>query len=241
MSRDEVLARAVETLAALPEVVGIALVGSGATGFRDEHSDLDLAVAVEPDAEPEEVARRWLAGAGLPVVHHFEDDRGVAGYLVGILLRGGLELDVGFTALDDLVARDERRSVLVDRDGALAARLERVVRRDLAAAYRGHADGIWHWLRKAGVALARGEPGSAVPFLDEVRRRAAELAALRGVDLATEQTLPRSLEPVEVGRALRAAADAFFTQARALDEATGLDIAARIEPEIDALLDRLLP
>ena len=59
MSREEVVARAVETLAALPEVVGIALVGSGATGFRDEHSDLDLAVAVEPDAEPEEVARRW--------------------------------------------------------------------------------------------------------------------------------------------------------------------------------------
>lgn len=54
-----------------------------------------------------------------------------------------------------------------------------------------------------------------------------------------EAALPRTLDPSETRRALRAAASAFFEEARALDRELGLEIASRLEPVLTAYLDLL--
>jgi AraC-like DNA-binding protein len=53
-----------------------------------------------------------------------------------------------------------------------------------------------------------------------------------------EESLPRSLEPQELARALGASARAFFAEARAFEADLDLAIAARLEPVVLQYLDQ---
>jgi predicted nucleotidyltransferase len=155
----------VERFAGDERVEGVLVVGSGAEGFADEYSDLDLAVVLGR-GEPAAFAREWAERLEheLPVVHRFGGDRGDAGYVVGLLLENFLKVDIGFLRMDQMADR-------------------------------------------------------GMPWAREVRDR-------------VEESLPRSLEPRELARGLAAAAEAFFTEASALEAELDLDIAARLEPVI---------
>jgi predicted nucleotidyltransferase len=96
----------VERFARDERIEGVLVVGSGAEGFADEYSDLDLAVILRT-GEPAAFALEWAARVEgeLPVVHRFSDDRGDAGYVVGLMLENFLEVDIGFVRLDRIAER----------------------------------------------------------------------------------------------------------------------------------------
>jgi predicted nucleotidyltransferase len=244
----------IEEFARDDRVDGVLLVGSGAHGFADEYSDLDLAVVLGA-GEPAAFAREWGARleAKLPVVHRFGDDRGDAGYVVGLLLDNFLEVDIGFITKDQMADRGMPWAVAFDRSGDVERR-QRALRprpEDRVAAYRRNVDGIWHWIMRCRVAIARGRLLLALTDLDEVRIRTLRVAAIRqGIDnhkhfdqLPREVhariagSLPRGLDEDELSRALTASARAFFGEANALEAELGLDISARVEPVVTAYLE----
>jgi predicted nucleotidyltransferase len=236
-------------------VEGVLVVGSGAHGFADEYSDLDLGVIMRT-GDPAAFALEWAARleSELPVVHRFGDDRGEAGYVIGLLLENFLEVDIGFLRIDQMAERGMPWAIAFDRSGAVERRQRSLepASEDAEQAYRRTVDGIWHWITHARVAIARGRVLLALTDLDEVRMGILRVAAIRlgisnrkDVDRLprevrdrVEESLPRSLEPQELARALGASAHAFFAEARALEADLDLDIATRLEPVVNQYLDQ---
>ena len=235
-------------------VEGVLVVGSGAHGFADEYSDVDLAVVLRA-GEPGAFALEWATRleSQLPVVHRFGDDRREAGYVVGLLLENFLEVDIGFLRTDQMAERGMPWAIAFDRSGDVERR-QRAFEpegEDPVEAYRRHADGIWHWIMRCRVAIARGRPLLALTELDEVRIRTLRVAAVRqgiatrksfdelprDIHARVAESLPRALDPNELSRALTASAHAFFTEASALEAQLGLDIASRVEPVVTAYLE----
>jgi predicted nucleotidyltransferase len=245
----------VESFARDERVEGVLVVGSGAEGFADEYSDLDLAVILQGD-EPKAFAREWSERLerDLPVVHRFGDDRGDAGYVVGLLLENFLEVDIGFVRMDQMADRAMPWAIAFDRTGEVERRQRSLepASEDREEEYKRIVDGIWHWITHGRVAIERGHVLLALTDLDEVRTGILRVAAIRHgvrhrkdfdslpreVRDGVEESLPRSLEPQELARALAAAAHAFFAEARALEADLGPDIAARVEPVVLGYLEQ---
>jgi predicted nucleotidyltransferase len=197
----------VEQFAHDERVEGVLVVGSGAEGFADDYSDLDLAVILRT-GEPASLALEWAARLEreLPVVHRFGDDRGDAGYVVGLLLENFLEVDVGFVRLDQMAERGMPWAIAFDRTGEVERRhrsLE-LASEDSEQAYRDVVDGIWHWITRCRVAIARDQPLLALADLDEVRAGTLRVAAIRrGINQRKRfDELPRDVrDRVEAARA----------------------------------------
>lgn len=238
-----------------PRLAGLLVVGSGATGFTDRFSDIDLSVILPEPAQVRPVLEDWVLRLDelLPVAHHFWSRRGAEIYFYGALLTSNLELDISFLAVEDLYARRPAWSVVFDRLGGIEEKMQaswaecRAV--NVEAHYLERLDSIWHYILPIPVLLARGRTWRALYYLDMLRVRTVELAGLRWVletdnyrqvdDLPPEFTaeLADTLvgEPKREGilRALQAATGLFFIQARALDRQLGLDasedLAVRME------------
>ncbi|MCE5236978.1 nucleotidyltransferase domain-containing protein [bacterium] len=211
------------------------VVGSGATGFADEHSDIDLAAVVADGVPVSEAWGDWRRRIRelLPVWACSEVVYGPESTLLVLMLEGYLEVDLGFVSTEEVAARRPRWKVAFDRTGRVDALMRESLREvepvDPSAFLSRRLDGIWHYVLRAAVALQRGQRWSAIHELDVIRTRAIELACLRsGLDsrhfravnelpeetlAALESTLPAGTSPDGLGRALRAAAELFFSQA----------------------------
>jgi predicted nucleotidyltransferase len=205
--RDDVARLLTELLAADERIARAELSGSGVNGYTDRWSDVDLAVTLGEGVDQQEVADAWIARVydALPVVHHFAVSFGEE-HVRGFLLENLLEVDIGF-----------RPAVAPDGDWPGPD----------PASEAGFA---WHDVLHAAVAVARGRPWRAQYYIGVVRWRTLALATDRlGLmfgefkdvdDLPAElrgalaDTLPRSLEPDELLRALRAAMHAFLDELR---------------------------
>lgn len=249
--RQEVLDRTLVALRTDDRIAGVVIVGSGAVGFEDDYSDIDLAVVVAEEEDTLPVFRDWKPRieALLPVIHSFETIYGPNSYLHGFLFEGFLELNLGFVCLANLFAKRARWQVAFDRSG----KIENIMRSsweqragpDAQAAYLSRLNSIWHYIIQVVIALKRGHPWRALHELEQIRSRVVELAGLR-LGLETkhfrhvdqipeeflaelERTLVCSLAPADILRALKATTACFFREARELDNALSLDVAADLE------------
>lgn len=168
------VARAVAELPADARILAIAAAGSWARGGMDEHSDVDLILAVAPEhhaAVVADIAR--LAGTLGPLLSCFPGDHLSKPELL-ICLYGPPLLHVDFDVLPVSVAaaRVAKPAVLWERDGALT----RLVT-DGPPATRPELDlqwiedRVWVWLHYAGTKVARGELFEALDALNFVRSR----------------------------------------------------------------------
>ncbi len=150
-----------------PRVDSVRLAGSVAAGTADRHSDVDLVVTTARDVDVDRLAADWTIRLPelLPVVHHFADRVGEI-RVRGFLVEGYLEVDLAFGRAADVEAAVTTASP--DDPGARA----------------GEAiDFIWHDVLHAGAAIDRGRPLRAMWYLDRLRERTVDLAALRvGLD-----------------------------------------------------------
>ncbi len=108
--RQGTLNRILTALQGDDRIAGVLIVGSGAIGFDDIYSDIDLSVVVAEENNVLPVFREWRTWIKelLPVIHCFETDFGSNNYLYGFLLDNFLELDIGFLCLTNLVAKRSR-------------------------------------------------------------------------------------------------------------------------------------
>jgi predicted nucleotidyltransferase len=226
--RDDVARRLTELLAADERIARAALSGSGVDGYTDRWSDLDLTVTVGDGIDQQEVADAWIARVydALPVLHHFAVSFGDE-HVRGFLLENLLEVDIGF-----------RPAVASEGEwpGPDPA---------------NEAGFAWHDVLHAAVAVARGRPWRAQYYVGVVRWRTLALATdrlrlmfdeFKGVDdlpaelrAALADTLPRSLEPDELLRALRAAMHAFLDELRQTRPELADRLAAPLAEFVDAV------
>ena len=224
--RDRIARRLTELLTTDERISRAELSGSAVNGYTDGWSDVDLTVTVGEGADQQQVADDWIERVydALPVVHHFAVSFGEE-HVRGFLLENLLEIDIGF-----------RPPAAAGRDWPGPD----------PASEAGFA---WHDVLHAAVAVARGRPWRAQYYVGVVRWRTLALATdrlglmfseFKGVDdlpaelrAALAETLPRSLEPDELLRALRAAMHAFLDELRQTQPQVADRLAAPLAEFVD--------
>ena len=251
--RQATLDRALDALEADERITGVIIVGSGAVGFDDDYSDIDLCI-VCPDDATQAIYEDWGERFEklLPVIGCSPVTYGPHSHLYALLLDGFLEFDAGFIGIGSLAAKRERWKVAFDRSGKIgeimARSWESGPNLDLTWEYLRRVEGIWHHILHVGSALRRGQPWKALHYLETIRNRTIELAALRrGLDIGhfreidrlpadlldeMAKAMPARAEDVEIVRALECAIACFFREARAYDETLGLSYSATLEPKM---------
>jgi len=255
--RQHILDRLVEALRADSRIAGVLVVGSGAVGFTDDYSDIDLAVVVGRADDVKPAFDDWgTTSAGLfEVLACAPVPRASNIFLYAMLLKGFLELDISFQCLDDLVARRARWQVAWDRTDRIAdlmrASWDARQEPDPSGTFCRYMEGCWHYVNHAGQCVARRQLWRAIGDVDVIRGQVIDLAGMCGgrdthrarevddlpADLLTDlaDTLVRRVEPVEILRSLRAAVQLFIRHARALADARQIT-----DPPVPETLLRML-
>jgi len=181
-ARSDLVQTLESVLRADARIVGLVMIGSGASGFRDALSDVDLmaAVAAELDAvEVGDALARDLA-ARLPLYRYVQTPPARARGIHVFLLEGHLELDLSFVSVTELRATSERFRILFDRRGEVAQRMSMPPppgppRGEQARfRYLAGSGALWFGLK----ALSRGEHLLATERLGELRGHLMALACL---------------------------------------------------------------
>jgi predicted nucleotidyltransferase len=220
-------------------VVAAAITGSEVAGTGDAWSDIDLAFGVR--GELGAALARWteILERDFGALHHWDLPWGPSIYRV-YLLPDWLEVDIAFTPADDFGPRGPNwRTVFGDT-------VE--VEQNAPVAGDDLVGLTWHHLLHARMCIERGKPWQAEWLISGARDHLLALACLRlgyptryakGTDeLAPDFTAPlegalvRSLDEVELRRALAVAVDAYRDELKHSDP----DAASRIGPMLAELV-----
>ena len=120
-AREATLNHLLTTLRSDKRLAGLLVVGSGAEGFEDDHSDIDLCAVTTVADDVKPAFQEWGVNIRemLPMFHSLESPRAPNVYLWVFLLENFLEIDVCFLCLDDLRATRKRWKTVFDRSGKI--------------------------------------------------------------------------------------------------------------------------
>lgn len=112
----------VDYLSRFDMIQAICLVGSNATGRADMYSDLDFTVIVNEDCVKKIWEEFYNVLHNEKIFRKFKVDFGGNEYLVGMFLDNALELDIGFTTLNNfeiknLIKPNLKYQALYEKDG----------------------------------------------------------------------------------------------------------------------------
>ena len=257
-TREAILNRLLTVLRSDKRLAGLLVVGSGAEGFEDDHSDIDLCAVTTSADDVRFAFQDWGVKIRemLPVFHSLESVRAANIYLWVIFLENFLEVDLCFLCLDDLRATRNRWKTIFDRSGRIEdimqSSWENRPKPNLEEAYHTRISSIWHCIKHAAIAVQRKQLWRAIFELELIRDRTIELRGLREeletkrfrqVDqmsaeflVELEETLVSSLNETDIMNALKAATACFFQEARHFDEILDIRIAESFERKMKAYL-----
>ena len=186
---------ALDSLRLDSRIVGVAAGGSYASDSMDEHSDLDLVIAVEPEHFASVMSGRTDVAASLgPLLASFTGEHvGEPRLLICLYAPPPLHVDLKFVAMPDLAERVEDPIVLWERDGRVTAALAAG-----SAAYPGPDpkwidDRFWIWVHYGASKIARGELFEAMDFLAFLR-----MVVLGPLALQRAGARPQGVRKIEV-------------------------------------------
>lgn len=227
-----------------PDVVGMAVTGSFATGIADEFSDVDLRVYVRPDAVEGVVARiPDLAAAAGSVVALFVAEHLAIPTLTIVLYEDLVHVDFDVVSADRAAEHNDGLPAVVlwERE-PISDALPGTYAPEVAAGARWMEARIWTWSWYIQSKILRGELYEALDGLQYVRDQVLfRLLAFHGErrpaggrraeavvgDLgdAFARTVPRSLDAASVLAALREEIDLYRGLADPLLERHGIEAA----------------
>ncbi len=180
-SRSQTLAKLTSIIKDIPEVEALILVGSGAAGFYDDLSDIDLCTVLK---EPYSAKIAWdkinrvVAGTFI-VIKNQLNEYGESDFLSVILLDDFLQLDIGVLSFDKLKAKRDRWIVLFEKTGRVDKRMSETwnSRRkpDVLKVYRENTDIIWYYAQNATFAIKRNQLYRALEEISVIRTKALEI------------------------------------------------------------------
>ena len=155
-----------------PRIVGAAAGGSYASAAMDEYSDLDLVIAIEPNAYAAVMAERKIIAARLgKLLAAFTGEHvGEPRLLICLYESPLMHVDLKFVSLDDAgIGRVEDPVVVWERDGRLSAALRQDTARYPQPDLQWIEDRFWIWTHYCASKIGRGELFEALDFLAFIR------------------------------------------------------------------------
>ncbi|KRG14869.1 hypothetical protein ACA30_09355 [Virgibacillus soli] len=160
----------------LDEVQGLLLVGSGATGYRDQYSDLDLLVVVNNSQKVLTVQNKLQTYLHTQYrileekVYQHEPDI----FVTCFLFNNYLGLDLGIWSLNKLRATKPNWLVLFDRDPnklekKLVQSLKIHTHQNLEEMIEDSLTFIWQFFRSSAIAIKRQQYIQAIREIDFIR------------------------------------------------------------------------
>jgi hypothetical protein len=215
----------------------------------DEHSDVDLVVAVEDAALAAVLDERMAIARSLgPLLTAFTGEHvGAPRLLICFYGPPILHVDLKFVTVAEAAPRVDENRVLFDRAGRLAASLAQATPSYPQPDLQWIEDRIWGWVHYLGTKIARGELFEAIDGIGFLRARVlgplilAERGAQPNGVRRIEATAPdavaalRATLPAHDAASCRGAVEATVALYRALRErAAGAAFARRADAEREA-------
>ena len=184
--RNNILERVSDWLGNQESVLSAILVGSGAKGFRDRFSDIDLTVVLDGNADVDEFLakyQQWLNSEFAIMINHRVWGRPLAVAVLDNLL----EIDISAVFLHELHAVRESWKVLFDKNGQAENVMQKTWNERTSADQSEYADsefngaawGFWHYLIYAALAVKRGDLWRACWEIQYVRGMIVDLTGLQ--------------------------------------------------------------
>lgn len=259
VTRDAILDHLLTALQSDKRIIGLLVVGSGAEGFEDIHSDIDLCAVTSLADDVKPTFQEWGVQISemFPLFHSLESVRAPNVYLWVFLLENFLEIDLCFLCSDDLRATRSRWKTVLDRSGKIESiqqsSWENRPKPNLEETYRYRLSSLWHYVKHVAVAVQRKQPWRAIYEIEQIRNQTIDLRGLRdeletkrfrhvdqmSEDFLTclEHTLISSLRKVDIMNALKVAVSCFFCEAQHFDKTLNLKLAKRFERKINTYLE----
>ena len=185
IDRKEILIKLERMCKSIDDIDGMILVGSGAEGFTDKWSDIDLSIII---CEEEKTRQVWnkineeiISTFGLIKISYNEYEEN--DFLSAILLDNYLEIDIGVITINKLVAKRKAWSILYDKSGNIAEKMNRTWRErkspNLNFQVENSLDSIWYHIKNGAFALKREKPYRAIKELEEIRNEIVKIRALQ--------------------------------------------------------------
>ncbi len=188
-------------------IQGMVLVGSGASGFRDRYSDLDVVVVESACVPAVHESLIFAIEADRPVLKHkvYRHESDI--FVSCLLFAGHLELDLGVWPAEKLRATKAHwGGCSIRRAPTIDGQLKRILRgsaSNFEETARESTTYMWQFIRGALAATARGNPIQAFKQMEYWRDKVSELAVQRqGIHHDVAKELARV--PSDVVERLRA-------------------------------------
>ena len=241
---------------------GCILVGSGAVGFTDQFSDIDIVMVLNDKMNVRDISEDWKEKVQslLPVFSHVLSIRAEDVFLHNFLLNHYLEINMCFLKNCDLEARKSRWKVLFDNTNSLDQKMveswaKKQTADNFKNYYQDRIDAIWHYIMHVFVAFKRKRYWQAISDIEEIRNQTITLHGLRKgfetkrnreVDMmergflsGLEGTLVPKIEEATIKKAIGKVIDCFFEEALAAECELDLDTAKPVKEKMTALLSIL--
>jgi predicted nucleotidyltransferase len=167
----QLLVKIIDEFSKDSRIWGVGAGGSYASDSMDKYSDLDIVVAVDPDAFDNVMAERFeIVGRVEGKVAAFTGEHvGEPRLVIAMYGPDAIHVDFKFVALPDAAARVDDAKVLWERETLLSD-----IYRDSTHAYpqpdpQWIEDRFWIWIHYAATKVARGEYFESLDFLSFLR------------------------------------------------------------------------
>ncbi len=182
--REQLLQELVEFSRKIDEVDGFLLVGSGANGFRDKYSDLDVLIVVNESDNVLKVHNNLLdfvkdnfKTIKLKSYQHEEDI-----FVSCFLFDNYLELDLGVWSQQKLRATKPSWKMIFDKGSNIDSKLEETLtlhkKPNIDDTLDDSLSFIWQFVRSATISIKRNNLIKALKDIDFIRNQIVEILCL---------------------------------------------------------------
>jgi len=185
IDRKNILDKLVKICKSIEDIDGVILVGSGAEGFTDKWSDIDLSIVI---FEEEKIRQVWdkvnediISTFDIMKISYNEYEEN--NFLSAIFLNNYLEIDIGVLSINKLVAKRKPWNILYDKSGNIAKRMDETWEKrkipSLNIEIEHSVNTVWYHIKNGAFALKREKLYRAVKEIEELRNEIVKIRALK--------------------------------------------------------------
>jgi len=167
-------------------ILSAVLVGSGAIGFTDDISDLDFYLITDSEEnifEAMKYMKEHIEKYNNPILAKQIDERKLQVYL----LQNYLEVDIGYSSINEANSDKENFKVIFDKTGkvnqlmneTLQKYKEKIINTDIRDKFMENAGSIWHFLFHAANAIKRKQYWRCIADMELARNIIIEIKGYR--------------------------------------------------------------